>query len=308
MDLMGLAVFFCSTKLWDHTCNMKTGNKIILISIALGVIVWVIDSFVDSLVFYEGSLMVDVPHHELFMRFLIVICLIGLGFICSRLIVQQKKTEQTLANLLSFEQQLLDNIPVPIFLKNEKYIYTGCNKSFENFLNMDRQNIIGKSTFEISPAELATVYHEKDTELMDKPGVQIYEFEVKDKINSSNRHVIFHKATFEGPNGKVGGLIGAIIDITERKKAEKEKDNVIGKLEKLTVKLEKTLEEVKTLRGIIPICSICKKIRDDKGFWERIEHYFQKHFLADFTHGICPDCANKHYPEFYSEEEIDKPS
>ena len=203
-----------------------------------------------------------------------------------------------MTNILSFEQQLLDNIPVPIFYKNEKYIYTGCNKSFENFLGMKRQDILGKSTFDIAPAKLATVYHEKDTELFSNPGIQTYEFAVKDKTKGGNRNVIFHKATFENPNGKVGGLIGAILDITERKKAEKEKDYIIAKLEKLTAKLEKTLQEVKTLRGIIPICSFCKKIRDDKGFWSQVEDYIKKHSLADFTHGLCQDCANKHYPDF----------
>ncbi|UCE94675.1 MAG: PAS domain-containing protein [Flavobacteriaceae bacterium] len=287
---------------------MKIENKIILLSIALGILVWVIDSLVDSLVFYEGSIIASVPHHELYMRSLIAVCLIGLGLVCSKLIGQHNKTEQMLSNQLSFEQQLLDNIPVPIFLKNEKYIYTGCNKSFENFLSMDRQDIIGKSTFDIAPAKLAAVYHEKDTELMNNPGVQIYEFEVKGKNNNSNRQVIFHKATLEESDGNVGGLIGVILDITERKKAEKEKDNVISKLERLTAKLEKTLEEVETLRGIIPICSICKNIRDDKGFWSKVEHYIQKHSLAGFTHGICPDCAGKHYPEFYSEQKTNKPS
>jgi PAS domain S-box-containing protein len=287
---------------------MKTENKIVLLSIGLGVLVWAIDSLVDSLFFYNGSLLVMVPHHELYMRFLIVVCLIGFGFISSRLFGQQKKTEQTLANFLSFEQQLLDSIPVPIFIKNKKYVYTRCNISFEDFLGRDRQEIIGKTTFDIAPTKLARVYHEKDAELMNNPGVQIYEFETKDKINSHNRQVVFHKATFEKPKGKAGGIIGAILDITERKNAEKEKDYVIAKLEQLTAKLEKTLEEVETLRGIIPICSICKKIRDDKGYWEKIERYIQKHSLADFTHGICPGCANKHYPEFYNEEDIDKPS
>lgn len=283
---------------------MKTENKVILISIILGVLVWVIDSLLDSIFFYEGSLLVEVSTHELYMRTLIVVCLIGFGIICSRLIGQQKKTEQTLANLLSFEQQLLDSIPVPIFIKNREYAYIGCNKSFEDFLGRGSQEIIGKTTFDIAPSKLARVYHEKDTELMNNPGVQIYEFEVKDKINNHNRQVVFHKATFEKPKGKAGGIIGAILDITERKNVEKEKDVVIAKLEKLTAELEKTLEEVETLRGIIPICTICKNIRDDKGYWEKIERYIKKHSLADFTHGICPDCAERCYPEFYSKESI----
>lgn len=61
--------------------------------------------------------------------------------------------------------------------------------------------------------------------------------------------------------------------------------------------LEKTLSEVKTLRGIVPICSYCKKIRDDKGYWDQVEVYVKQHTNARFSHSICPDCMVKHYPE-----------
>ena len=61
--------------------------------------------------------------------------------------------------------------------------------------------------------------------------------------------------------------------------------------------LQKTLSEVKTLRGFLPICSSCKKIRDDTGYWNRIEAYIQKHTEAQLSHGICPDCAEKLYPD-----------
>ncbi|MBI5749758.1 MAG: PAS domain S-box protein [Nitrospinae bacterium] len=67
-------------------------------------------------------------------------------------------------------------------------------------------------------------------------------------------------------------------DITERKRAE---------------------EEIKTLKGLIPICASCKKIRNDKGYWERIESYIRKHSDAEFTHTICPECAKKLYPDIY---------
>ncbi len=63
--------------------------------------------------------------------------------------------------------------------------------------------------------------------------------------------------------------------------------------------LEKTLLEVKVLRGILPICASCKKIRDDKGYWNQIEAYLSKHTEADFSHGICPDCAEKLYSDLY---------
>ncbi|MBI4971676.1 MAG: response regulator [Candidatus Omnitrophica bacterium] len=68
-------------------------------------------------------------------------------------------------------------------------------------------------------------------------------------------------------------------------------------LEKKNKELEKALNEVKVLRGFIPICAACKKIRDDKGFWQQVECYISKHSSAQFTHGICPDCMVRLYPE-----------
>lgn len=62
---------------------------------------------------------------------------------------------------------------------------------------------------------------------------------------------------------------------------------------------EKALEDVKVLRGLLPICASCKQIRDDEGYWTQIEVYIRDHSQAQFSHGICPGCARKLYPEFY---------
>ncbi len=69
-------------------------------------------------------------------------------------------------------------------------------------------------------------------------------------------------------------------------------------LQKLNSDLQSALDEIKTLRGIIPICSHCKKIRDDDDSWQRIEKYIGEHSDAEFSHGICPECLKKYYPEF----------
>jgi PAS domain-containing protein len=74
-------------------------------------------------------------------------------------------------------------------------------------------------------------------------------------------------------------------------------DGAVVILEDITA-LKNALDEVKTLRGFVPICSQCKNIRDDKGFWQKVEEYVQKHSEAQFSHSICPDCARKLYPEF----------
>ncbi len=82
-----------------------------------------------------------------------------------------------------------------------------------------------------------------------------------------------------------------IYEVEQRKKEEKKKEQLI-------VELQEALHEVKTLRGMIPICSFCKKIRDDKGYWNQVEVYVKKHTEANFSHSFCPECVKKHYPEF----------
>jgi sigma-B regulation protein RsbU (phosphoserine phosphatase) len=71
--------------------------------------------------------------------------------------------------------------------------------------------------------------------------------------------------------------------------------------------LSLALEQIKTLRGIVPICSNCKKIRNDKGYWQQVEVYVHNHTEAEFTHGICPDCIQELYPDLYSpDDDMDK--
>jgi hypothetical protein len=67
--------------------------------------------------------------------------------------------------------------------------------------------------------------------------------------------------------------------------------------------LEKALSEVRRLRGLITICSVCKRVRNDDGFWQQIEVYIRDHSEAEFSHGICRDCAKKLYPEFEDDQQ-----
>jgi hypothetical protein len=69
----------------------------------------------------------------------------------------------------------------------------------------------------------------------------------------------------------------------------------------LIAELQDAVIKIKTLGGLLPICSNCKKIRDDKGYWKQIESYIRDHSEAEFTHSMCPKCAKKLYPEFFQE-------
>lgn len=88
--------------------------------------------------------------------------------------------------------------------------------------------------------------------------------------------------------------IGFTLDITEAKEAEKEKELLIQEL-------KDALAQVKKLSGFIPICASCKKIRDDTGYWRQVEEYVMAHSEAEFSHGICPDCMRRLYPDYADE-------
>ena len=85
-------------------------------------------------------------------------------------------------------------------------------------------------------------------------------------------------------------IISITKDISRQKEIEKEKENLISEL-------RTALSEVRTLQGFIPICANCKNIRDDQGFWKRIEAYIQENSEVELSHSICPECAKKLYPD-----------
>jgi PAS domain-containing protein len=86
-------------------------------------------------------------------------------------------------------------------------------------------------------------------------------------------------------------VVGVSTDIDARKKAEKEREELIHEL-------QEALAKVKLLSGLLPLCASCKKIRDDDGYWNQIDTYIRDHADVEFSHSICPDCAKRLYPEY----------
>jgi len=87
--------------------------------------------------------------------------------------------------------------------------------------------------------------------------------------------------------------------VVDLERYEKERMRAEEEREKLIRELQTSLSEARTLKGILPICSSCKKIRDEKGNWRDVEAYIWEHSDAEFSHGICPDCMKRLYPEFH---------
>ena len=129
-------------------------------------------------------------------------------------ITDQERAE-ALQESETFLETLIDTIPTPVFYKDRDGKYLGFNKAFETFFGETKEKLMGKSVFDINPPELAEIYYAQDEELFNSGGVQHYESQVKN-VQGKLRDVIFNKAVFTDSKGVVTGLIGAIIDITER--------------------------------------------------------------------------------------------
>jgi len=114
--------------------------------------------------------------------------------------------------------EILDSIPVPIFIKDSNGIFTNCNTAYEIFMGLERDAIIGKSVYDFVAKNLADTYHAKDLEILAQGNENIYEGTVTTKERS--RYVLFHKAVYRSSQGEIQGLVGAIIDITAQKQAE----------------------------------------------------------------------------------------
>lgn len=131
--------------------------------------------------------------------------------------VAERTTE--LRQQLHFLGQLIEAIPGPLFYKDADGHYLGCNQVYAEFIGIDRDALIGKTVFDIAPHDLAERYKAADYALLAGVGVQVYETRVQPRDGNA-RDVMFHKATFARMDGSAGGIVGVMLDITERKQAE----------------------------------------------------------------------------------------
>ncbi len=154
-------------------------------------------------------------------------------------------------------------------------------------LGYEESDLIGKPFDSLFAPNMI---RELDVEMVQNYGnVFIQEFQRKD-----HSHITLDMTAVLIPWQAESAVLVTLRDASKRVQAEHEKDDALQKL-------QDALDNIKTLRGLLPICSYCKKIRDDDGYWQRLETYMTKRSQAEFSHGICPDCIKEHYPEYYDE-------
>ena len=206
--------------------------------------------------------------------------------------LQNEDLRQAQVKLLDTQKKytdLYDFAPAGYLTISGKGLMVEINLTLAGMLGLGKRFLLNQPfSAHISPEDQDIYYHCRRT-LLESKTLQTCELRMMKKDGAT-----FHAKLRCSINPEVDGssdqFRAVITDITERKKIEEEKEIFISEL-------QTALKEIKTLRGLIPICAFCKQIRNDEGAWDQMEAYITEHTHAEFSHGICPDCAKKHYPE-----------
>jgi len=171
------------------------------------------------------------------------------------------------------------------------------NRKGEAVLGHPREQILGRNWFDLFVPQDEREANKSafDRMLTHKTGPPVRSTENSLVTRTGERRLFaWHTTMLRNETGTAVGTLSSGEDITERRKVESDRELLIRDLRTV-------LERVKMLSGLLPICSSCKKVRDDKGYWSQVETYIEEHSNAHFTHGICPDCAMRLYPHLFKD-------
>ncbi len=209
-------------------------------------------------------------------------------------ITEKKQAEETLRKNEERFKDLYDNAPVGYHEYDREGKITNVNSTDLEMLGYTREEMIGQPIWKFVVED--EIAHQRILAKLagrmppDHGLVRTYR-----RKDGTTLPVLMDDRQTKDENGQITGFRVIIQDIAERKKMEEERERLIHAL-------QETLLKVKTLSGLLPICASCKKIRDDKGYWNQIEGYISEHSEAEFSHSICPECARKLYPEIYEDK------
>ena len=202
------------------------------------------------------------------------------------LVILNKRSVQGQQDQETQRRLLLEQLPALLWVADTNLTITFVQGRILSTLGLTPEGVVGTTAPEYFPLEAtSTPFTTHLRALQGDPGSYVAIFK--------ERTLRAYVEPMRNPVGVITGCIGIALDITEQKQLEEQRERLIEEL-------QNALTHIKTLRGLLPICAACKKIRDDRGYWTQIEQYIRAHSEAEFTHGICPECVKKLYPELSS--------
>jgi PAS domain S-box-containing protein len=201
--------------------------------------------------------------------------------------LRSAKGRRELHHAESRYKELFDTAPVGLFRCTPAGAILEANPALANLVGRAREDLLGMNMSKLHA--WGHDYSKWRSHLERHGAVAFIESEFQTAQGEIRWVQIHAKALRDPANGQIC-YEGSIEDISDRKRAETERERLIGEL-------QEAFSKVKLLTGFLPICAGCKKIRDEDGAWNELEPYIESHSEAEFTHGFCPDCAQRLYPE-----------
>ncbi len=209
-----------------------------------------------------------------------------IGVVAIRDMSELKRTETALRDSEALFRIALSNMPVVVFNQDRQLRYSWIYSSIAQWIG---QEYIGQSDQAIfDRKEASRLSAVKRRVLQNGVGARD---ETQVTLQGSRHYLDVMLEPIRGRRQGIAGLRGAYFDVTPLKRHAMER-------ERMAVQLQAALEKVKVLSGLVSICASCKRIFNEKGGWQQMESYIQAHSEMTFTHGICPDCMQKLYPEY----------
>ena len=208
------------------------------------------------------------------------------GIEAVRDITQRKKMEEKLRESEERFRRIFEDGPLGMLIADPDFKILKVNRAVCEMLGYTESELRGRSIGEITHAEDMKKSVGLSKQLLDG---EVPLFRLEKRYVKKNGDLLWVNLTvtaIRGQEGKVLYALGMVENISRRKLAEQER-------ERLVHDLQQALDKAKMLHGLLPMCAWCKKIRNDKGYWQKVETYVQEHSDASFTHGICPECLNK---------------
>jgi len=225
-------------------------------------------------------------------------------------IEERKQVELALADSERRLADIIDFLPDPTWAIDTDGRVIAWNRAIERVTGIGKQDMIGKGDYayalpfygEPRPVLIDLVLKRDDhwerryLSIKEEEGMLIAGESFHPAMGSDGRYFASTASRLYDAQGNAVGAIESIRDVSAAKRTEQER-------EKLIRELQAAIAKVRTLSGLLPICSSCKKIRDDKGYWNQIESYIRDHSDAQFSHGICPECRKTIYPDIEFSED-----
>jgi len=207
--------------------------------------------------------------------------------------LEHRRAEETLRQSEERHRNVVELVGEGILIADPTEQITFANPAVEGIFGVEADGLVGRNLSEfLDPDQLAIMLNQAE---LRRAGVaSSYEMEIT-RPDGDRRSLLVTATSRADRESHFTGALGVLRDITERKHLEEERERMI-------VELREALAKVRTLSGLLPICANCKKIRTDQGYWQSIESYIGEHSEAEFTHGLCPDCMKKLYPEYCDED------